>query len=88
LDFQDSKLKEGDGGKKMKKQPVVSTAAVLAAKTSATENKAAVEHANSLAVIDTASVEIIGTAPEIIDTSEAIGTLAGEDQEKKDPPLT
>jgi hypothetical protein len=48
----------------MKKQSEVSAAAVPAVKTSATDDKASTEGANSLAIISSTSTEIIHTVPE------------------------
>ena len=61
--------------------------AVPAIAPSAVDDKASAEDTNALAIIANTPKETINTAPEIIGTSRATGSL-GADQDKKDPPLT
>jgi hypothetical protein len=83
---QNSKLKGVDGGNKTKKQSDGSTTTNV--QFTAAEHKASEEGVNSLVAIINTPTDIIGTALAIDGTSEAVGTLSDEDQEKKDPPLT
>jgi hypothetical protein len=91
IDFPSEQLtiqnsKEVDSGKKTKKQPDDSAAAVI--QITAAENKVSKEGVNSSAAIASVPTETIGTTLAIVDASETIGISAVKDQEKKDPPLT
>jgi hypothetical protein len=83
----DFKLQEDDSVKKSKKKPDDSANAVSAIAPSAVDDKASAEGANTLAIITSTPKETINTAPEILGTSRATGSL-GADQDKKDTPLT
>ncbi|KAK1670300.1 hypothetical protein QYE76_058459 [Lolium multiflorum] len=86
LTIQDSNLKEADDGKKMKKQSDDSAATV--AQIAAAENKVSEGGVGSSAATTSALAETISNDLTIPSVSEAIGTLASKDQEKKEPPLT
>jgi hypothetical protein len=79
-------LKEDDSVKKSKKKPDDSAMSVPASAPLAVDDKASAEDAKALEIIANTPKETINTAPEIIDTSRATGSL-GADQDK-DPPLT
>jgi hypothetical protein len=82
LQGKESKLKQEDSSKKMKKQPDDPAMTVPTVKASTADVRSSAEGTNPLAIIANVSTETIGT------TSEAIGTSADIGQDKKNPPLT